>query len=115
MIVQNITTANLRLPVAIQRAVAFLLLAVLRALGIQMLAMIMKVKDVQAPVKARLAPHFDDEEELHAWLLQLPPGERAEQLAAKCQISLGKAALYIQKYCAQGMRSRQLQVCATLN
>jgi hypothetical protein len=70
----------------------------------------MDFESVRAHVKARLAPHFAGEEDLLVYLLQQPPGDRADKLAARCQVQLGTAALYVQHVCAPGACS---QVCAS--
>jgi hypothetical protein len=57
---------------------------------------------VRASVTAALQPHFDNEASLKAYLFQLPEEQRAEKLAAKCGVQLGKAALYVQRFCAPG-------------
>lgn len=54
--------------------------------------------EVHACVTAQLQPHFDSEESLLAYLkLIQAPEERAEKLAAQCNVT---AACYVQRFCA---------------
>lgn len=56
---------------------------------------------MHACITAQLQPHFDSEESLLAYLKLIPaPEERAEKLAAQCNVTLGTAARYVQRFCA---------------
>lgn len=58
---------------------------------------------VRAYVTAHLQPHFDNEKSLLAHLQLQSPRERPKKLAAQCAIQLGKAALYVQRFCSSGV------------